>query len=443
MMPTSASPSLQDATMLSRAPQPDIDMHDRFLEALTAREMGPRLGAALSGSAAWHVLDAKYEPGVYARIVYEHGGRLVRGDLAADEQDGTLRPDDGAPVVPPGVRIWRFPDDPDLVTLPSALQPAVLGSIVRRAEARNASSVARDRIDLLRYRPGKRATFMITLGSGGGRHVAKVYHRSDKAAAVAAEATALGASATPSRRLRLAPLVAYSPDLAIVIHRAVEGIPLEALVGARRVSIGRAGRGVIAAARALAEFHALPVVTVRQRSTEKELVRFGERAARIIPFRPMLGVAASSLARRLAKTQLMLRSAPIGPVHGDCKPSAFLVHDDGVPAALLDLDHHGISDQTGDVGTFLASLRQLAVRRRLAGRPLPSNTALADLSTLFLDAYVEAVGRDDLRPRIRWQEAAALERKALRAFSRAPLSPLPMALVQAGDRCLDQLGSGR
>jgi hypothetical protein len=49
----------------------------------------------------------------------------------------------------------------------------------------------------------------------------------------------------------------------------------------------------------------------------------------------------------------------------------------------------------------------------------------------------------DLRARIAWYEAVALERKALRCFARAPRSPLTRALVDHGQACLDRLGAIR
>ena len=105
----------------------------------------------------------------------------------------------------------------------------------------------------------------------------------------------------------------------------------------------------------------------------------------------------------------------------------------------MDLDHLGISDQAADVGTFLASLRQLAVRDSVTGRTADTSGVITELSELFLEHYLQARGDDRLRARIRWQEGAALERKALRAFARAPLSPLPNALVREANRCLDRL----
>jgi hypothetical protein len=126
-------------------------------------------------------------------------------------------------------------------------------------------------------------------------------------------------------------------------------------------------------------------------------------------------------------------------VHGDCKPSQFLLA--GPRVHLLDLDHCGISDQAADVGTFMATLRQFAVRHRLAGRPEALTRRLPVLAEDFLASYLDALGddSDDRRARIRWHEAVALERKALRSFARAPRSPLPAALIHEANRCLDRL----
>ena len=54
----------------------------RFAAALDAHVMGPRLSVALNTShRPCHVLDAKYEPGIRASVLYQHGADLIRGDL--------------------------------------------------------------------------------------------------------------------------------------------------------------------------------------------------------------------------------------------------------------------------------------------------------------------------------------------------------------------------
>ncbi|MDQ3105598.1 MAG: hypothetical protein M3Q87_10380, partial [Actinomycetota bacterium] len=297
----------------------------------------------------------------------------------------------------------------------------------------------RCRVRLLRYRPGKRATVLVTSGAGTASYVAKAYHDPAKAAAVAGEAPALAAGSDQWRVLRLAPTVAHVPALAMVVQRAVRGVPLDVLVGTGRGCDRRAANGVALAAAALAELHRAPLASTRRRPVGRELDRFSVRSARIASVDPRFGAAAARLAERLKGVGAALPPAKPGLVHGDCKPSQFLLS--GTHAYLLDLDHLGVSDQSVDAGTFLATLRQLATRHVLAGGSAAGAEMLSRLARGFLDTYVDRSGAGpvDARFRVRWQEAVALERKALRAFARAPASPLAGALVDATDRCLDEL----
>ncbi|MDF2093339.1 hypothetical protein P0Y31_13390 [Knoellia sp. 3-2P3] len=415
----------------------ESSLADRFGVALSARVMGPRLGAALgTGTARCHVLDAKLEPGVRAVVLYETAGRLVRGDVLPAGGSGGV-------VVDPGVRLSPFPHDPDLPSLPRVMDPAELGPLLAAALV-ECGSVERDsawarrpdlvRLALLRYRPEKRATVLATHSGSALALVAKAYHRDDKAAAVVAEA--------PSPRggrggvLAFARTAAYVPELALVVQEVVSGTPLDALTTSRRPDTAAARAGVVRAAAALAELHQQAVVTTRQRPVDRELTRFGERAARVGTVDRGLGEAAAALAHRLGATQRLLPPPRVGPVHGDCKPSQFLLGRTRV--CVLDLDHVGVSDQAGDVGTFLASLRQQGIRRRLANRG-PADEALDTLAASFLDGYLRAGGEVGDLPRIHWHVAVALERKALRAFARAPRSPMAAALIQEAQRCLDDL----
>jgi len=421
---------------------------ERFAEALRPRLMGPRLAAAVGGGpATCHVLDAKYEPGVRGVILYTHGQRLLRADLLDEttppEPPVVVQADDhGLPVVPPGLRMSAFPHDPDLPSLPTVMNAPTLGRLLATAVNGRSGPVdvraaLRCRVELLRYRPGKRATVRVTRGAAATAHVAKVYHQPAKAAAVAQEAPVLATAAGVRRVLRLAPTVAYLPELSVVVQQAVRGVPLDQLLETGRGCAPSARGGVRTAARALAELHECPPAGTRQRSVERELERFGVRAERIATVDPRLGGAAAELANRLVDVHAQLPAAATGLVHGDCKPSQFLLQ--GSHAYLLDLDHLGISDQTADVGTFLTTLRQLATRNRLARRSPGTAGALSELATVFVETYLRARGEHRTRARIKWQEAAALERKALRAFARAPGSPVAGALVQEANRCLDEL----
>ena len=421
--------------MLTAAPAP---VSERFGEALRPGVMGPRLAAAQGGMpGACHVLDAKFEPGVRAVLLYEQGGRLLRGDLVPD---GGLASADPARMVEPGVLVSPFPHDPELPSLPSVMDPACLGRALARA-LREAgvgprARVPRSRMRLLRYRPGKRVTLLVAQGPQSPAYVAKAYHSAAKAAAVVEEAPMLQSATSPAGTLSFAPLVGFVPDLALVVQQRVAGTPLDLLLRSPDSSPPGLRQGLQRAGRALAQLHATAVPSRRQRSVEAELVRFGERASRISTVDPVLGHAAADLAERLMTTLDQLPPAHTGVVHGDCKPSQFLITERGV--VLLDLDHVGISDQAADVGTFLASLRQQDVRHALAGRSGRPSASSASLAELFLAGYLAGGGTCREPSRTRWQEAVALERKALRAFARAPRSPVPRALIVEADACLDR-----
>jgi len=297
----------------------------------------------------------------------------------------------------------------------------------------------RCRVDLLRYRPGRRVTVRVRTAVPGPGYVGKVYHDPTKAAAVAEEAHGLAAAVPPDGTLRYAPTLAHVPELSLVVQGLVRGVPLDAvLMGAGAGPSAVAG--VRRAAAALAELHRSPAVSTRERPVSKELIRFRARAEQVATADPLVGHQLSGLAERLLASGVELPAGPLGLVHGDCKPGQFLLGDDVV--YLLDLDHCGLSDQAGDVGPFLASLRQLAVKQRATARRLPP-VDLAELAAVFRTTYLRHVGDEGMRSRILWHEAVALQRKALRAFARAPRSPLPAALVAEGHRCLDQLRGGQ
>jgi hypothetical protein len=422
---------------------PPTDRLSRVTEMLNGHVMGPRVRAALGapGRASCSVLDAKYEPGVRGTVLYRVGPLLVRGDLVDDPADGG---DGFRPVVDPGVRLCRFPDDPDLPGLAAAADPERLRNALTEALP-DGGPPRRCRVELVRYRPGKRATLAVEVrgpldrGARGRRFVVKSYHDGRKAAAVAAEAVLLDATVDPAAPLRFAPVRAHVPQLSLVVQEHVPGVHLDQLM---LRPDGTAAHAVRRAAVALAALHRQPVVSRRARSVDAELVRFGTRSSRVEEVDGVTGRALGSLAVRLLAEADTLPRGVVGLVHGDCKPSQFLLR--GEEVVLLDLDSCGAADPAVDVGTFLATLRQQAVRRALGRRAVPSSAAgTTEPAGVFLEEYLRSAGEPPdggLRRRIAWYEAVALERKALRCFARAPRSPLTRALVDEGHACLDRLG---
>jgi hypothetical protein len=286
------------------------------------------------------------------------------------------------------------------------------------------------RVTLLRYRPAKRATVRIDAGRSSTPLIGKVYHDPAKAQAVAQE---WHGSAANGPTLSLAPVVAHVPELALVVQRAMPGSSLGELLAHGQRHGTPAIEGVRRAAHALAELHDGPLSSARARPVGKELRRFEQRARRIASVDSAKGELLLGLAQRLLDLEPELQSGPTGVVHGDCKPGQFLLAPDG-RVVLLDLDHLGTSEQAGDVGTFVASLRQLAVRQGRGGW-----SSHLQLENVFTAAYADRRPAPGLTGRVKWHTAVALERKALRAFARAPRSPFPAALAREGHRCLDEV----
>lgn len=419
----------------------------RVREALRPGAMRPRLLDALGLSrGACQILDAKYEPGLRCTVLYQVGPHLVRGDVAVGDGLNAARtvaqPGEAAArqAVPPGVELSVFPADPGLPALAAATDPHVLYAAIRELAPRAGRRARAQPVRLLRYRPGRRATLLAVVA--GDRYVVKVYHDPGKALAVAQESAALrGALGPGAGPLRLAATIGMLPGMPAVLQRVVPGHGLDQLLGSPRGRAAGLADAVRSAAQATAALHRAPVASRRLRPVAAELRRFQSRAGRIARVDTAAGAQLATLADRLICAQPTVGAA-LGLVHGDCKPSQFRVHGDAV--TLLDFDHCGVADPASDVGSFLASLRQAGARGRFAAAPGRSGQ-LEALAAAFLRAYLDGSGDHPgtFGARARWYEAVALERKALRAYSRSPDSILPALLVREAHRVLDRVDGGQ
>lgn len=412
-----------------------VDVHQELEligRALRPGAMAPRLARALGLNplGPCGVLDAKYEARQRATVLYHHGPNLVSASISFQAvpalANAAAQGSSGeAILIETGMAAFVFPHDPDLANLATVLEPTRLGPLLSEALG---DTVLHCRPKLLRYRPGTRATIGIDAqirtdsGPRRTRLIAKIYRNTTKAAAVFDETRRLSGLDTGDG-LVLAEPVAYLPALPMTLQMPVTGVPLDQLVTARLLGKrdARLKPGLQAAARAMATLHTLPAVSVRQRSVGKELDRFADRATRIAAVDPACGRRLLAVIALLADQFDQLPAAALGLVHGDCKPSQFLTRHGGV--ALLDFDHCGVSDPAADVGAFTAALRKAAVVGSLSAQ---SNQLEED----FLETYLEhAANQGELAKRASWHQAASLVRKALRAFARAPRSPLVLLLA--------------
>jgi hypothetical protein len=410
------------------------------------------------------ILDMKYEPGDYCTILYQLGERMVIGTFRWGKAKGEL-PATARLIEPLGMQIYRFEHDPALPGLATALDGPAMARLLEQAlpEYRDGGArILRCRVTPLRYRPGRRCTlrFDIALRDGrtgmlGRRRLfGKVYHDFDRAAEIERDMRKLADSA-PARagQVILAPVAAFLPDLRIIMQEPVDGVPLElyleGLAGEATAGDQRGWDGIIRSAAAFAAVHTagLTTDTTFDLSIETELKRFAKRAAQAARVDAAVGARLQELAEALPTWRGLMPAwgETFGLAHGDCKHSQCMLTPAGV--AILDFDHCGMSDPAADIGTYLATLRQLGIRQSLKARGGAAAEArtrwLRALEDRFLDAYVEASGfGDHFRLRASWYEAVALMRKALRGFARSPRSLMPLAQVEEAWRVLATLPRG-
>lgn len=436
------------------------EQHGQLLLALRPGEMRDHLGDAFhfEGDSSCHILDVKYEPGEYATILYEMNGHMVIGELCWKSNGGyhSARPEDLSRHQTPAVHFiqrlgmwaYRFPFDPALPGLATALDPRAMARTLETNLpecANGAARVTRCRVEVLRYRPGKRCTLRLEVllremrtGVISARTLfGKLYHKVAKAQAVFEEMQMLAQTA-PVRegRVSVARAAAFLPELGMVAQTAEDGVPLHSLLGD-----ARGWSGALRAAGALASLHTIAAGSRRERPIAAELARFAERAAKVASVDTILGNRMGELAAVLPAwlEYLPAWGAESVLVHGDCKPSQFLMGAERI--TLLDFDHAGIADPASDIGTFLATLRQPSIQKTSMARGKRKPDASLDILRLLEDAFLNEYARlsgcgDYLRYRVLWYQAVALLRKAYRSFARSPRSPIAGALVDQAWNCL-------
>lgn len=431
-----------------------IPENEQVAVALHPRTIGPLLkelfrtenGQAEGQSEATdcHILDAKYEPGNYCRILYQLGDHLVIGTYKWEADESQI-PETTRIIPSLGMQVYRFPNDPALPTLTKVLDSQNISAALAETlpEIQNrAARILRCEVKPLRFRPERRCTVRLNLwlrkNDSGEIYkrvlYGKIYHDLEKAGHVYQQMLSLSDSVSAKDgHVSFATAAAFLPDLAMVLQDPIAGVPLDSLLSCDTETCDPRGfAGILAAASPLAAFHVSGLVAGKPRSIKAELARFKKRGARIGEINPELGNNIIKLADTLSTwlDTLDQWGATISLVHGDCKPAQFLIQDQQI--ALLDFDHCGMADPAVDVGTFLATLQQMKVKQTIKNRGQPARCArwLPDLKRQFLQTYCSASGNPSgFWQRAEWYEAVGLLRKAIRGFERSPYSPLPAALV--------------
>jgi aminoglycoside phosphotransferase (APT) family kinase protein len=278
-----------------------------------------------------------------------------------------------------------YPVDRKMPGLLGAASPTAVRHPLLAAVSEDGYRAALEEIELVRYKPGRKAVLRYRLQGSRRQAVYGRVHADGRGAALLDAGRAFVAAGVPTP----GPL-GYVPDLGLLFVEEARGRRLADL------SEGEYERGLPAVAEALAHLHVARVEglpPLAKRNKEGAVLAAARTIATVCPpAGPLALRVGATLAARLAE----FLKAP-APVHGDFYDDQVLVSDGGV--VLLDFDAAGLGNPLLDVGNFLAHLTA-----RYGDR----------FRDLFLEAY--AALRPEAAEDVVLFEAAALLRIGITPF---------------------------
>ena len=265
------------------------------------------------------------------------------------------------------------------------------------------------RVDLLRYRPGRRCVLRYEIEHHGGRLVlvGKLYAEGKRATIVATKAQTLSGQAAAT--IKLATPVGLAPSNGLLLMEHIDGDKLgDQLENSPSREINE--QTVRTAAFALATFHRFRLETSESRSLRSEVD--GLRA-RLEPVHDVGTSLAHDIQALLAEIETHLAALPPTTecvIHGEYKPNQLLLRNGQI--SVVDLDRSCIGDPAIDVGNFCAVLEKEVFYE---GHP-----HLAGLSDVFLSAYDTANHIDGIGRRAAIFRSLTFLRMLTRYFERNP-----------------------
>ncbi len=363
----------------------------------------PDAALAMAWRGAAHVLD---------RYTWDANAARVCGWVRPAAAPASVKPGRRTPIV--DVRLRQRLFKATRADLAAPLLAAALG-------ARATDAFAVTGIDVLKYKPRRRAVLRYHLsGASWPRLIGKVFRdeRAGRLAAIQGHLWDAGFGPTAADRIRVAEPIAVVPELRVFLQEQAPGRTLN-----ERFAAGEAlGPSVDRAAEAAARLHAVtwrvdwtPLGTYTLADEVDHLAEYG---ADLVTARPALAADVADLlgALRGWAGQLPAPEA-LRPVHRDFYYSQVLI--DGDDLALIDFDLISLGDPAIDVANFMAHLVFLGLDHR------GDAELLGPLAERFYDAYRQrGVPDGDFRARVDFYIAATYFRLMNVVVGRPALAPL-------------------
>lgn len=276
-------------------------------------------------------------------------------------------------------------------------------------------------IDVLKYKPRRRAVLRYHLAGAPWPHVIGKVFRDERAGRLAAIQKHLwdtGFDLDAPDQIRVAEPLALVPELRAFLQEQAPGNTLNELFAAD-VDLGP---HIDRSAKAIARLHGVawrtdwtPLTPYRLADEVEHLAEYG---ADLVAARPTLTADVADLLAALSgwADHLPAPQAPC-PVHRDFYYSQVLI--DGVALTLIDFDLISLGDPAIDVANFMAHLTFLGLDDR------DDAGLLWPLAERFFDMYLrERPGSADFRARVDFYIAATYFRLMNVVVSRPALAPL-------------------
>jgi hypothetical protein len=364
---------------MTSTPPRDLDL--AIADDLLAGAAGDDLLRTASAHAGATLVRARL------RSVHHRAGRSVSHVHEATLQVGDVERDvllvahlDRRPL-PPGtfaletdgvaVAVWRFPNDPFLLGLPSAIAPTRVRELLDGLGGPPGSVTLHTRA----YRPSRRAVVEVTVH--GDDAAGRVLYLKVLAGDRAAELADLHRQLAP--HVPVPPVIGVAPAQGIVALQALEGRTLRAAI-VDGAPLPAPGSLVELSAR----FAASGLTSRRDPRSFADPSRHVAGLLRLVPDRARAITDVAEAASRVDG------DGPLAPVHGDLHDGQLLLDAPGRVTGLLDVDGAGTGSLAQDAGNLVAHLAAIGeVWPSLADRAETYAAAVAD-------AYRPVVGADAL-----------------------------------------------
>lgn len=244
------------------------------------------------------------------------------------------------------VRVWRYPHDPWLPMLPLVCYPDVVGRTLHELGVSIGDPTMQIAIDVVSYRPGRRAVLRVAQGSGAVYLKVMQPHRSGE---IVDRHQRLLAAGVP-----VPEVIAHHNGL--VVLQELPGRPLARAVVDEGVDACRGEDLVALLDRLPASLYPLPL---RPPWTDSVDFYAGIVASSMPSLGPRLDALVRSIREGLTALEQRMDMRPHDVVHGDFYEAQVFVQE-GRVVGLLDIDTVGPGRRADDLACLLAHLSVLA-----------------------------------------------------------------------------------